>query len=64
MGLVPILVMLNYQLRLFLIIIYRENYVYLLVMIMPDKPIIWLLFKINSLWLVVKQVFWLILFNV
>ena len=64
MGLVPILVMLNHQLRLFFILIIRENYVYLLVMIMPDKPIIWLLIKINSLWLVGKLVFWLILFNV
>ena len=64
MGLVPILVMLNYQLGLFFIFIIRKNYVYLLVMIMPDRPIIWLLLKINSLWLVVKLVFWLILFNV
>ena len=34
MGLVPILVMLNYKLRLIFILIIRENYIYLLVMIM------------------------------
>ena len=64
MGLVPIFLMLNYKLRLIFILIIRENYIYLLVMIMPDEPIIWLLIKINSLWLVGKLVFWVILFNV
>ena len=64
MGLVPILVMLNYKSRLIFILIIRENYVYLLVMIMPDEPMIWLLFKIKSLWLVGKLVVLLILFNV
>ena len=34
MGLVPILAMLNYKLRLIFILIIRENYIYLLVMIM------------------------------